>query len=174
MRDTYDSGIEAEADRAQQRALLASLNAWHRALRWDDCGAWSICGQWGSVHTWGDGKSWVLSVACNSARHWTSTKKRLGFCEVTQDGDDEGCLRLHRLPTPEQATVIRDVLGIRKKMEFAPDDLARRRTSMTMLALAARSASVAAPLTPTYPGRNAKNLCPACPGTGQELGAPDR
>jgi hypothetical protein len=45
---------------------------------------------------------------------------------VTQDGDDEGCLRLHRLPTPEQSTVIRDALGIRKKMEFAPEDLERR------------------------------------------------
>jgi len=38
---------------------------------------------------------------------------------VTQDGDDEGCLRLHQLPTLEQASIIRDVLGIRKRQEIS-------------------------------------------------------
>jgi len=38
---------------------------------------------------------------------------------VTQDGDNEGCLRLHQLPTPEQVSVIRDVLGIRKRQEIS-------------------------------------------------------
>src|SRR5215467_185813 len=93
--NTYDSAAEAEADRAQQKALLAALNAWDRALRRDECGAWCIGGERGTAHTWGDGQSW---------QHWTWTKKRLGFCEVTQDGDDEGMLRLHSLPTPESAT----------------------------------------------------------------------
>ena len=57
----------------------------------------------------------------------THTKKRLGFCEVTQDGDDEGCLRLHQLPTAEQAEVLRDILGIRKWVELAPETLERLR-----------------------------------------------
>jgi hypothetical protein len=33
-------------------------------------------------------------------QRWTSFKKRLAFCELTQDGDQEGCFRLHGLPTP--------------------------------------------------------------------------
>ena len=38
---------------------------------------------------------------------------------MTQDGDNEGCLRLRQLPTPEQASVIRDVLGIHKRQEIS-------------------------------------------------------
>jgi hypothetical protein len=134
--NTYDSATEAEADRAQQKALLTALNAWDRALRRDDCGAWCISGNQGSIHTWGDGKTWAIYVRCRSVRHWTSTKARLAFCTVIQDGDDEGCLRLDHLPTPAQNESIRDILGIRKRMEFAPDDLERRKTSMARLVLA--------------------------------------
>jgi hypothetical protein len=106
-------------------ALLTALGAWDRALRRDECGAWTISGTRGTVHTWGDGKTWVLYVACRSALHWTHTKKRLGFCQVTQDGDDEGCLRLHQLPTVEQAAVIRDALGIRKRQHVSAAVLER-------------------------------------------------
>jgi hypothetical protein len=38
------------------------------------------------------------------------------FATITQDGDDEGVARLHDLPAPEQAEVIRDALGIRKRV----------------------------------------------------------
>jgi hypothetical protein len=78
---------------------------------------------------------------CRSGRHWSATKHRLAFCTVTQDGSTEGCLRLHHLPTPDQATVIRDVLGIRKRMELAPGDLERRRASMSRLSPAPGSAN---------------------------------
>jgi hypothetical protein len=117
--NTYESGSESDADRAQQKALLAALRAWDRALRRDECGAWTIIGSRGTIHTWGDGRTWVLFVACRSALHWTSTRKRLGFCEITQDCDDEGCLRLHHPPIPEQAVEIRDILGIRKRQEIS-------------------------------------------------------
>jgi hypothetical protein len=135
---------DADVDRVQQKGLLAALNVWGRALRRDECGAWCILGKRGSIHTWGDGKTWVLFVTARSHRHWSAMKVRLAFCGVTQDGDDEGCLRLHQLPTPEQAAVIRHVLGIRKKMEFTPDDLERRRASMTRLSLAPGSANATA------------------------------
>lgn len=123
--DTYDSAAEAAADRTQQKELLTALAAWDRALRRDECGAWTIIGKQGSIHTWGDGKSWVLFVACRSGLHWTYTKRRLSFCSVTQDCDDEGCLRLRQLPTPEQANVIRDVLGIQKRREVSAAELER-------------------------------------------------
>jgi hypothetical protein len=116
--NAYDSAQESDAHRAQQKALLAALGAQDRALRRDECGAWAISGKHGSISTWGDGETWVVFVGCRSAQHWTWTKKKLSFCSVTQDGDNEGCLRLHQLPTPEQASVIRDVLGIRKRQEI--------------------------------------------------------
>jgi hypothetical protein len=123
--DTYDSAAEAEADRVQQKQLLTALNASDRALRRDECGAWTLIGRQGSIHTWGDGTSWVLFVACRSRQQWTSTKKRLAFCTVTQDGEDEGCLRLQQLPTPEQAKVIRDVLGLWKRREVSTEERER-------------------------------------------------
>jgi len=146
MRDTYENAAEADADGAQQRSLLAALNGWNRALRRDDCGTWCITGKQGSIHTWGDGATWVLYIACHSARHWSATKARLSFCHLVQDGDDEGCLRLHHPPTPEQAVVIRDVLGIRKRMEFAPDDLERRRASAKRLAQVKGSSPARSPV----------------------------
>jgi hypothetical protein len=36
------------------------------------------------------------------------------LAQVTQDGDDEGVLRLMRLPTPEEAAEIRRAAGIRQ------------------------------------------------------------
>jgi hypothetical protein len=109
-------------------AAISPLNAWDRALRRDECGAWRINGTRGSIHTWGDGKSWVLYVACDSGQGWTWAKKRLvAFCEVTQDCDEEGCLRLHELPTPAQAAIIRDLLGIQKRREVSAAELERLR-----------------------------------------------
>jgi len=92
-----------------------------------ECGAWHITGKHGSIHTWGDNKTWVIWVGCRSGYHWTLTKARLGFCTVTQDGDDEGCLRLHELPTAGQAETIRAVLGLKKRREDTPETLQRLR-----------------------------------------------
>jgi hypothetical protein len=129
--NTYDSAAEADADRAQQKELLTALNASDRALRRDECGAWTLIGKQGSIHTWGDGKSWVLFVACRSKQGWTSSKNRLAFCTVTQDGEDEGCLRLHQLPTPEQANVIRDVLGLWKRRDVSAAERERLSALLT-------------------------------------------
>jgi hypothetical protein len=112
MLNTYKPG-EEDPDRDGQRELLAALNA--LALQRDECGAWRINGSGGHVYTWGDGSGHVLYVRTHSSMAWTYAKKRLAFCKVTQNGDEEGCLRLLGLPIPEQATVIREVLGIRKR-----------------------------------------------------------
>ncbi len=85
-------------------------------MRLDACGAWRINGRSGHVYTWDDsGGGWVMYVACTSTWAWTTAKKQLAFAEVTQDGDEEGCLHLHGLPTADQARVIRSILGIRKR-----------------------------------------------------------
>ena len=119
MNYTYDSAAEAEADRDQLKALGSALGARDRALQRDNCNAWVIIGKRGSIHTWGDGRTWVLFVSSHSSRHWTAIKAQLGFCKVTQDGADEGCLRLFHLPTPDQAEAIRDALGIQKRREVS-------------------------------------------------------
>jgi len=126
--NTYDSGSESDADRAQQKALLGALGAWDRALRRDECGAWAVTGSRGTIHAWGDSRTWVLYISCHSPRHWTATKARLAFCKLTQDGEDEGCLRLFHLPTPDKAKEIRDALGIQKRREVSAGVLDRLRS----------------------------------------------
>ena len=146
MGNTYDSASDAEADRTKQQELLVTLAAWDRGLRRDECGAWCILGRRGAIRTFGDGKSWVVHVVCHSVRHWTATKARLSFCELLQDGDDEGCLRLIALPTPDQAIIIRDAIGLRKRAELSPGELERRRAVGKQLAQAQGTASSVSPL----------------------------
>lgn len=112
---TYATIAEADGDRAQQLRLLAALGAWDRALRRDELAAWCIQGTRGHIYT--DGKGWVLFVSGRSVRHWSAVRAKLAtFATIIQDGDDEGVARLHDLPAPEQAAVIREALGIRKRV----------------------------------------------------------
>ncbi len=116
---TYKTQAEKDADRDRQRELLKALSASDLALRLDECGAWRINGRSGHIFTDADG-GWVMSVICSTARTWTSVKNRLAFCEVTQDGDDEGCLRLRELPTAERAATVRSIVGIPKRRPAPP------------------------------------------------------
>lgn len=64
-----------------------------------------------------------------SVRSWNSAKKALSFAKVTQDGDFDGFLFLDRLPTPAEAEVIRERLGLRKKRVLS--DAERERLART-------------------------------------------
>jgi hypothetical protein len=113
-------------DRERLLALLAALDASTRCLRRDDCGDWAVIGANGTIYS--DGRGYLLSVTTGeSARRWGFVKKRLGFCCVTQDGDDEGCLHLHRLPTPHEAATIRETLSIRKRKHLSDETIASLR-----------------------------------------------
>ena len=133
---TYRDRDQERDDRRQQERLLAALDASPSQLRRDEAGWWIIAGRRGAIHTWGDGKTWSACVRCRSRQHWTYTKRRLAFMTVTQDGDEEGCLRLLHLPTPEESALVRDVIGLRKRIEYAPDALERKRASMAKAGLA--------------------------------------
>jgi hypothetical protein len=122
---TYRSRDAEQGEKAQQEKLLVALDASPSQLRRDQCGWWEIAGKHGTIQTFGDGATCVAHIVCRSARHWTHTKRRLGFMKVTQDGDDEGCLRFHELPTPQQAELIRDILGLRKRRDMTPEALAK-------------------------------------------------
>jgi hypothetical protein len=109
-------------------SLLDALDASPVALRRDQCGDWAIAGKLGHVYQDSDG--YLLCVTTDeSPRRWTNVKQRLAFCHVSQDGDDEGCLRLDRLPAPHEAEVIREALGIRKRRHLCPDALAKARSA---------------------------------------------
>jgi hypothetical protein len=112
--NTYKMAEEGIRDKAQLKAMLTALNGANRALRLDECVAWMINGSRGDIYTWGDGKDFILVIGCHSVRAWTAMKKRLHFCRVTQDGDEEGCLRLDHLPDAEEAEAVRFAIGLRQ------------------------------------------------------------
>jgi hypothetical protein len=139
--DTYKSGAEALADKRAHQALLIALVAAPRSLRKDECGAWRITGNSGHIYSWGDGESFALYVASGSARKWTNDKRRLSFCQVTQNGDAEGVLRLPGLPSPEQAAAIRSVLGISKRVAYSSEVLAAKRVQIAAVSAKRSKAS---------------------------------
>jgi hypothetical protein len=79
-----------------------------------------VSGTSGHVYAVADEGIQLVVSTGESARRWGSVKKRLAFCRVTQDGDDEGCLTLDRLPTMAECELIREALAIRKAP--APSD----------------------------------------------------
>jgi hypothetical protein len=86
-----------------------------------DAGDYALRGKLG--HIYRDGCGFLLFVSYNeSKRRWANVKKRLQpFCLLTQDGDDEGCFRLDRLPTAVEAEFIREALGIRRRVKLTPE-----------------------------------------------------
>jgi hypothetical protein len=124
--ETYRNNAGAGVDKADLGTLMVTLNASPSCLRRDDAGLWILRGSRGYVSTWGDGVSWQLVVF--TARQWNFRRDVLAaFAEVTWDGDTYGCLLLRRLPTVDEADVIRDILGIRKRVEMSEELLAGHR-----------------------------------------------
>lgn len=122
---------EYKQDKVKLVQLVEALNASSSYVHRDECGVWRLRGRPGCyASTWGEEGGWLLVVVPEtelSALGWSWAKKRLSFAEVTQDGDNEGCFRLHRLPSSDEAKVIRDILGFRKRIDFSPEELARRK-----------------------------------------------
>jgi hypothetical protein len=89
-------------------ALDTSPTCFERPICRGFTGDWQITGKLG--HVLADGDGYLLYVSTEeSVRRWTNVKERLiSFCRLTQDGDDEGCLHLDRLPTPAEAAIIRE------------------------------------------------------------------
>jgi hypothetical protein len=66
-----------------------------------------------------------------SARKWTNIKAQLvAFARLIQDGDDEGCFYLDRLPTQAEAGPIRGALGIRRRRTVTEETKARLRSQL--------------------------------------------
>jgi hypothetical protein len=114
---------ETHAERRRQdrdllRNFLAISGGASSSLRRDDCGDWRAVGRQSERTTGGwafacaEEDALYFVVIAPSVRAWTFAKRKLAFCTVTQDGDDEGILRLGRPPTPREGKIIRVVLGI--------------------------------------------------------------
>jgi len=77
------------------------------------------------------------------------SRAAFAFCRIMQDGDDEGGLHLDRLPTPAEAVLIREALGIRKRCALTED-------SRAQLDAARRAAN--SPSNPSFIEQNARAL----------------
>jgi len=127
---SYKTQKQERIDKSRVEALRVALGAARACLRQDDCGLWILKGSRGYAATFGDdeGDGYHLIAGASedgnriySRRKWTATKQRLqGFCRVTQDGDEEGCFHMPRLPTPEQAEDVRYVLGLHSAPNLTP------------------------------------------------------
>ena len=135
-------------ERLQRPALLKlveALGCRDAALRRDECGDWRINGKYGFIYAvpgipWGgmektEGFQLYFRGATEfeeptTGKAWTYAKEAMLFAKVTQDGDTEGLLFLARLPTQEEAAIIRDKLRIPKKAEYSEDVLAQKREGM--------------------------------------------
>jgi hypothetical protein len=114
----------------QRHALLKlaeALDCRDNALRRDECGDWRISGKLGHIYAVpGTLDRPNAKEPPLGSKAWSYCKKALKpFCDVTNDGGDEGMLFLDRLPTPEEAEIIRDKLGVAKKREMSDAELER-------------------------------------------------
>jgi hypothetical protein len=144
------------ADRAHLDTFLTAIDASPTALERPNCRGWvgeyQITGKLG--HVLADGAGYFLYATTperdrrdrdgkirtyGSPRRWNNIKHRLNFCRVVQDGDDEGCFQLDRLPTKAEAGAIRDCLGIRKRRHLSPEALAQARSALEVAAGRAKS-----------------------------------
>jgi hypothetical protein len=122
----------------KQRAALLKLTkalvSRDSALRRDECGDWCIEGSSGHVYavpgTLDQPKrpGFSIYVLTETARAWTYALRALSFAKVIADGDTEGGLFLDRLPTKDEAGLIRRYCGIPKRREVSEAELDRLRS----------------------------------------------
>src|SRR4051794_25427215 len=92
--------------------LSASLDIPTRTLkRHGD--AWCIDGRHATIET--DSASWFVLLRCKSKRAWSAAKRKLGFMLLIDDLIDGGRFVLDRMPSAQEASVVRKVAGLKKK-----------------------------------------------------------
>jgi hypothetical protein len=137
MVDIYPPAKQREA----LLKLVEALGCRDACLRRDECGDWRIVGRFGHIYAIPgtvdrpgvEGFQIYFRGAAEfeeppkGSKAWAFAKKAMPFCELTNDGDDEGMLFLDRLPAPEEAEIIRDKLHIAKKREVSAGELERLR-----------------------------------------------
>jgi hypothetical protein len=113
----YHNIFELVEDKQRIEQFADALDVSHRNIHKDGYGQWTISGKTGShLQSWGDQSTYLLYVTAHSARKWGAIKRKAkSFAwEVTQDGDEEGCLRVG-LPNKTQSGFVRSLLGLRRR-----------------------------------------------------------
>jgi hypothetical protein len=112
--------------------FVKALGCRDAALRRDECGDWRVSGRRGGIYAVPGSLArpktpgFQIIVQCQSMREWSYAKKALTpFTDLTNDGDDEGTLFLDHLPTPAEAELLRQYVGIAKKREMSEAELER-------------------------------------------------
>jgi hypothetical protein len=123
---------------AKQRAallkLVSALGCREAALRRDECGDWRIEGSNGHAYAvpgtldQPNRPGFMLYVMTGSPKAWTFAKRALAFAEAINDGDEEGAFVMHRLPTANEAGLIRRYCGIPKRREVSEAELDQLRS----------------------------------------------
>ncbi len=111
-------------DKQRLLVLLAALDAASSQLRKDGCSDWRIIGPKG--HIYADQDGFLMYAGLGSARKWTAAKKLIQG-QVTQNGDDEGCIAFVLPLAPQQAGHLRRILGLRKRRAYSDEALERMR-----------------------------------------------
>ena len=126
MTDKYPPAVQRPALVRLTEALGSRLSALHR----DECGDWRIVGRYGWIYAVPGTEGFLIYYSgpefIGSAKGWGYARRAFEAfgCTVTQNGDDEGIVFLPRLPTPEEAAIIRDKLVIGKKRSLSDGNLA--------------------------------------------------
>jgi hypothetical protein len=103
-----------------KRKQICSQRLRKANLRRDPCGDWNVSGRRGHIST--DGTAFYFYLQPGTKRRWEKAKRDLGLI-VTQDGDDEGILRMDELSPAPLAETLRRLLGLRKSVR--PSDKQR-------------------------------------------------
>jgi hypothetical protein len=113
--DTYVSAGKAQSDKAQLLSMLIALDGARNSIKLDECRTFVIRGRQGYVATWGDGKRWLVHCAPGSPRKWTNIRRALSpLGQCTQDGGQEGIIRIDRRPNPDEAALIRKAIRLNR------------------------------------------------------------
>jgi|SRR5882672_3083988 len=118
--------MRAQPDRLEDKLYLqrlsTNLRVSYSRIKLDECGDWNIVGDNGHIFT--ECVFWYIYVSPGSKRKWNSIKDKLHFMIVSQDGDEEGILKLDRMPNVEEAKLVRKVLGMRIRTELTEEERA--------------------------------------------------
>lgn len=103
--------VDHKKDKEVLKHLSTALNISKVHIRKDELNYWNIIGKDAWIDT--DGMYWYIHLSA-TVRQWSIWKKSLSFMELKIDGDEEGVLRLQRMPEENESKIIRKLLRLRQ------------------------------------------------------------
>ena len=126
MTDKYPPTVQRPA----LLKLVEALGCREAHLRRDECSDWRLGGETGHIYAVPGSlertntEGFQVFVFCDTMRQWGAVKKQMPFDDITNDGDTEGAFFLGRLPTPEEAEIVRRYVGLKKRREDSEETIA--------------------------------------------------